>query len=403
MGDAKSDPISFDLIDPRLNPDPDACPTWETLRTERPVAWIASTENRSGFWALTKYRDIAAAYRSEKLSSAQGNMLATLTLEGRDPAAEQMLVVTEPPRHTHLRKLLQGGFNAAMGQLEESLQEAASHLVAAAIEREEVEFASEVAAQIPLLAVCELLGVPDSEQQRMLDMTLAAMAGDGTGPSEEAAGAARREILIYYAQLQSLRRRFPAEDLVTLMVEAEVEGKPLSTKEIILNCYNILIGGDETSRLSTVGGLLALIENPSQWDRLKADPDALNGAIQEILRWTTPATHMCRLATDALTIQGEEIAPGEIVTLWNLSANRDEEIFEEPYSFEISRSPNKHLTFGTGRHACLGAALTRIEQRAILSALLEQVDQVELLRPPVRLNTTFLAGVGELHVRLSSG
>lgn len=402
MSAAKADPISFDLIDPRVNPDPDICPTWVTLRSQRPVAWVAPTETRPGFWALTKYRDVAAAYRTEELGSERGNMLATLSLENGDPAAERMLVVTEPPRHTHLRQLLQSGLKEALGQIEETLRIAAGRLVVDVLDRTETEFASEVAAQIPLLALCELLGVPDSERQRMLDMTIAAMASDGSDAMEEEAETARREILIYYSQLQSLRRRSPAQDLVTLMVEAEVEGEPLSSEEITLNCYNILIGGDETTRLSAVGGILALIENPSQWGLLKSRPELLNGAIQEILRWTSPATHMCRVATQSVMIQDEEIEAGEIVTLWNVSANRDEEIFDNPYAFEITRSPNKHLAFGAGKHACLGAALTRIELKAILTALVEHVDAIELLRPPARLNNTFLAGVTELQVRMMS-
>lgn len=393
--------LAFQTIDPAVNPDPDACGAWATLRAERPVAWAEATDERRGFWVLTKYHDIVEAYRDPRLSSAQGNMLSTLTTTG-DPAAGRMLVVTDPPRHTAIRRVLQSGFSRGMRGLEERLRDAADELVATAVERGTCEFAADVAAYIPVLAVCELLGVPQSDRRQMLDMTLAAMSEDANAAATEGAADARREILMYYAQLLPARRRAPGDDLVSLMLDARIDGRPLTDAEVVLNCYNILVGGDETARLSTVGGMLALIERPEQWATLKRHPEAIDRAIQEILRWTTPATHMCRVAAETVEIRGQRIASGDIVTLWNLSANRDEEVFEQPYAFDVRRTPNKHLTFGIGQHTCLGAALTRIELKVVFEALLEQASEAELAGPPRRLGSTFLAGVGELPVRLAA-
>lgn len=393
--------LSFESIDPAVHPDPDACATWATLRAKRPVAWVVPTAERPGFWVLTKYEDIAAAYRTPTLSSAQGNMLSTLTTGG-DPSAGRMLVVMDPPRHTQLRRILQGGFSQAMRPIEHSLRVAADSLVSRAVEREGCDFAAEVAAEIPLLAVCELLGVPQSDRQQMLDMTMAVMGDDGTGVSSESAAAARREILMYYAQLLVQRRRAPAEDIVSLLAAAHVGGEPLSDAEVILNCYNIIIGGDETGRLSAVGGLLALIENPAEWAKLKSSESMVDDAVQEILRWTTPATHMCRVATRDMPIRDSLIASGDIVTLWNVSANRDEDVFDQPYVFDISRTPNKHLTFGAGPHSCLGGRVAKVVLTVVLQALRERVSSMELAGEPRRMNTTFLAGISKLPVRLSA-
>jgi len=313
-----------------------------------------------------------------------------------------MLVVTDPPRHTGIRRVLQSGFSLGMRGIEERLRAVADELVAAALERGTCEFVVDVAAPIPVLAVCELLGVPQSDRRQMLDMTLAAMSEDANDAATEGAADARRQILMYYAQQLPARRRAPAEDLVSLMLEARVDGEQLTDAEVILNCYNIIVGGDETARLSTVGGMLALIERPDQWAKLKRHPELIDRAIQEILRWTTPATHMCRVAADDVEIRGQRIARGEIVTLWNLSANRDEEVFEHPYMFDVERTPNRHLTFGIGHHACLGATLARIELKVVFEALLEQVSDAELAGPPSLLGSTFLAGVGALPVRLAA-
>lgn len=393
-------PLSFDLIDPALHPNPDTCTTWAMLRAQQPVAWVAPTAERPGFWVFTKHADILAAYHNPaQLSSARGNMLRTL-MTGGDPASGRMLVAMDRPRHTLVRRLLQSGFSRAMSSIEESIRISAKELVARALERESCDFAADVAAQIPLLAICELLGVPHGDRPRMLDLTLAAMSEDGSEEASATAAVARRDLLMYYGALLRRRRRAPGEDLVSLLATAEVDGERLRDDDVILNCYNIIIGGDDTVRLSAVGGLLALIQNPREWEKLKKGEVDLDDACEEILRWTTPATHMCRVALEDIEIGGHIIASGEIVSLWNVSANRDEEVFDQPYVFDSSRTPNPHLAFGHGPHFCLGGPLARIQLKVMLEALREQVSKVELTGSPGWLRSTFLAGVNELPVRL---
>ncbi|NEA32494.1 cytochrome P450 [Streptomyces sp. SID13031] len=391
--------IPFSLIDPAVHPDPDSCEAWKTLRAEHPVSWCEATADAPGFWVVTRYKDIAAIYRdTAQLSSQQGNMLGTL-LSGGDSAGGKMLVVTDPPRHSAVRRILQGGFSArAMTSVVDSVQAATRELVAALAAAGRGDFAVDVAAQIPLIAICELLDVPQTDRSTMLHLTMTAMGSDGSPEAEAEAVVAQRDILLYYAGLLPQRRKSPGVDVVSLLATQEVDGKPLTDAEILLNCYNIIIGGDETTRLSSAGAALAMIENPAEWARLKADESLLDSAVEEVLRWTTPATHIGRTATADIKIRDVEIAAGDIVTLWNISANRDEDIFPEPYRFDISRTPNKHLTLGHGPHFCLGGPLARVELRLILQELREQVTSLELDGPVERIRSSFLTGVSRLPV-----
>ena len=396
-----ADPLDFDLVDPRLHPEPDRCTMWQELRRSRPVAWVAATSSRDGFWAVTRLRDIVAAYRaSGELSSASGNMLGTL-MHGGDTASGRMLVVTDPPRHTSVRRVLQSGFSArALAPIGDSLLAAARVLVSWAAQQESVDFADAVAAQIPLQAICELLDVPVSDRRYMLELTTAAM-GDADESERAAAAAAQRDILLYYAQVLPQRRAVPGEDVISRMVQAMPDGAPMTDAEVLLNCYNMIIGGDETTRLSTVGAVHALAQHPDQWDALVADPSLLDPAVDEVLRWTTPVTHIGRTARSELDLGGARISPGEVVTLWNISANRDEDVFEDPYTFRVNRTANRHVTFGHGPHFCLGGPLAKIEVRAVLQALVEQVQHVECESEPPRLRSTFLTGITHLHASLT--
>ena len=396
--------IPFHMIDPAVHPDPDACDTWRRLREEHPVVRCETGNGGPGFWAVTRYRDIAAVYRdTARLSSEQGNMLGTL-LTGGDSAGGQMLVVTDPPRHTALRRMLMGAFSArAMAPVVDGVRTATRSLVAALVDAGGGDFVADVAAQIPLVAICELLAVPPSDRAAMLEMTMAALGADGSQESQEEAAQAQQEILLYYAGLLPGRRKAPGEDIVSLLATEEADGARLSDAEVLLNCYNIIIGGDETTRLSAAGAALALMEHPEQWERLRRDEGLLDPAVEEVLRWTTPVTHIGRTATVDIELRDRRIPVGSIVTLWNISANRDAEIFEDPYRFDISRTPNRHLTLGHGPHFCLGGPLARVELRVMLEELRGQVGELEPAGPVERMASSFLTGVSRLPVRCSAG
>jgi cytochrome P450 len=248
--------------------------------------------------------------------------------------------------------------------------------------------------------ICELLGVPAADQDWMYHLTSTAFGGGDPGSTDDVSRSERAQaygdIFDYYQDLAAQRRKTPGPDLVSTLVHGEVDGIPLGTEDVLLNCTNLIIGGNETTRHAAAGGLLALAE-PEAWQAVR-DIDSL---VEEVLRWTTPGMHVLRTATRDTEIAGQPIGAGESIVVWNASANRDEEIFEHPQRFDPARAPNRHIAFGQGGHHCLGAALARIELAALFEALTTRVRQVEVIGPVRRVRSCVLRGIRQLPVRLS--
>lgn len=385
----------LDLLDPQVHAAHDLTPLWRRLRAHDPV------RRHDRFWSVTRHADVLRVVRDpDTFTSLQGNMLRTL-LRGHDPGAGKMIVVTDGPKHAGLRRLLTPGFGPrTLGPVTRSIAEATRDLLAALVRRGGGDFVAEVAAQVPLRAICDLLGVPEHDRLRVLELTGEAMLGETPATSDRAARIAQSEILLYYTRLAAERRTAPGDDVISLLVSGEAE---LTEEEVLLNCYNLIIGGDETARLAMAGGLLALATYEKEWARLRADPSLVETATEEILRWTTPAAHVGRMAVRDAEIGGRRIGEGEVVALWTASANRDEAVFDEPDRFDVGRRPNKHLTFGYGPHFCLGAQLARAEIRALLSELRRTVSAVEVTGPVTWLPSNFVNGVATLPVALSAG
>ncbi|GAA3511871.1 cytochrome P450 [Actinocatenispora rupis] len=385
-----------DLLDPDLHARYDLTEVWRWLRAHDPV------RRYDGFWAVTRHADVLRIARdTEHFTSLRGNMLDTL-LRGHDAGAGRMLVVTDGPFHAGLRRLLADGFGPrTLGPVTGSIARAATELVGRLVARGGGDLVAEVAAQIPLRAICDLLGVPAGDRDRVLDLTNTAMLGDQATDVGVEARIARSEILLYYTHLATQRRDVPGADIVSRLVTGTVDGRPLTDAEILLNCYNLIIGGDETARLALAGGVLALAERPDAWARLRADPDLLAPATEEILRWTAPAAHVGRTVTADTDLHGRHLAPGDVVTLWIASANRDERAFPDPDTFEPARTPNRHLTFGYGTHFCLGAQLARAEIRAVLAELCRTVASIDVAGPVTRIPSTFITGVRTLPLHLT--
>ncbi|NBF00468.1 cytochrome P450 [Nonomuraea sp. KC401] len=387
---------ALDLLDPELHATHDLTPVWRWLRAHDPV------RRHERFWSVTRHADVLRVVRDpETFSSLRGNMLRTL-LRGHDPGAGKMLVVTDGPKHARLRRLLTPGFGPrTLGTVTRSIEEATRDLLGALVRRGGGDFVAEVAAQVPLRAICELLGVPEADRQRVLELTGEAMLGE-TPPAERAgrtpptAMIAQSEILLYYTRLAARRRTAPGDDVISLLV-----GSDLTEEEVLLNCYNLIIGGDETARLAMAGGLLALATYDKEWARLREDPALVDPAVEEILRWTTPAAHVGRVATRDAQLAGRRVAAGEAVALWTVSANRDEAVFDDPDRFDVGRTPNRHLTFGHGPHFCLGAQLARAELRALLAELRASVSAITVTGPVTWLPSNFVNGVGTLPVALA--
>jgi cytochrome P450 len=390
------------LVDPKTYADYDMVEIWRALRSAAPVYWHPETADNPGFWALTTYADIMAVLRDDtRFTSEKGNVLATM-LQGGDTGAGRMLAVTDGPRHTELRKLLLKAFAPrALDGVAQRIHKAVRRLLIEAAERGKCDFARDVASMIPLETICDLLGIPEQDRQDILRLTKSALASDYENPGAGADWTARNEILLYFNDLVKLRRKNPGDDPISLMATAKVAGQGLSDADVILNCYSLIMGGDETSRLAMIGAVQALMEYPEQWRALKRGDVRIESAGEEVLRWTTPTMHFGRTAVADVDLRDRSLRAGDLVTLWFASGNRDGAEFPEPDRFDLARSPNRHLSLGYGRHFCLGAHLGRIEINAMLDGLRMFVDQIEPAGPAHRIYSNFLTGMNSLPVALT--
>ncbi|WP_431041738.1 cytochrome P450 [Streptomyces sp. P1-3] len=388
----------INLVDPKLYSDGDPFVQWRWLRDNEPMYWHPPTE-LPGFWALTRYEDVRTAYRdSETFSSAQGILLRP-TDHGADPGGGRTLALTDPPRHRQLRGLVDSWFAVrSVRELEAEMEDVARSVVDSALERGSCDFVTDVAARVPLYVICKMMGVPDSDWERLYTLTSQAFgAGD---PATRRF--AHLEIMGYFEELQEEKADDPGDDLVSVLVTGTIEGKPLSTEDVLLNCNNLLVGGTENTRIAASGGMLALLEHPEQWQRLGEDPALLQPAVDEILRWTSTATHIMRTAVRPTEIHGRRVEVGDRVTFWLPSANRDERIFDDPDTFDITRKPNRHLALGFGEHFCIGSMLAKVELRLLYQELLTRSIRVELDGEPKLLDSIVVNGPERLPVKLTA-
>ncbi|NUO61114.1 MAG: cytochrome P450 [Hamadaea sp.] len=345
-----------------------------------------------------RHADVAALARdTTRLSSARGNMLETL-LDGGDPGGDRMLVVSDPPRHTALRALMKSGFMpAALESLAERIRRVARDLWIRAALDGRCDVAADIAAKIPLAAICDLLGVPETDRAYVGERTTAALGSDLATPVRDASRLAQAEILLYFSRLA---RNEPSA-ILRVLAEGALDGVPLTRDELVLNCYSLILGGDVTTRLSIVGGVAELAADPALWEGVRNGEVDIGSTAEEVLRWTTPVVHLARTAVTEIDLHGRRIRPGDVVTLWPRSANRDEREFADPGRFDPARRPNRHLTFGFGPHFCLGAHLARIEVTAVLEGMRHAVDRITPDGPPQPVYSAFVAGYSALPVRLT--
>ncbi|MFG2292832.1 cytochrome P450 [Streptomyces sp. NPDC048603] len=389
---------SLDLTDPVTFAENDIHAFWRDVRAERPVYWHEPTGGNPGFWVVSRYADIQSLYLDASLTSVRGNVL-DVVLRGDDSAGGSMLAVTDGPRHRRLRNLMFGAFTPrVLGEVVEKVGRRADELVSAAVGADAFDFAAEVAEKIPMNTICDLLSIPPADRKDLLEWSKTALSSGHAEGSELDALSARNEIVLYFMDLAQDRRERPGSDVISMLATAEVDDRPLTVEDIAVNCYSLILGGDETSRLSAICAVLALIENPAQWHALRTGEVSHESAVEEVIRWATPGIHLARTAVADLEVGGHTVREGDIVTLWNISGNNDESVFEEPRRFTLSRSPNRHLSFGHGPHYCLGAFLGRAELRALLDALTARVARMELRGTPRPVYSNFLNGYESLPV-----
>jgi cytochrome P450 len=386
----------IDLSDPELYATGDPHAIWTYLRANAPV-FFQKHGFGPGFWAITRYSDVVALSADRRLRSSGGR---TTTGEPREPGTESadILVVTDPPRHTQLRALVNKAFTPrVVASLEPYVQEIVDSILEVLRERESCDFASEVAARIPFTVICQLLGVPE-EDRGALSHAVGHFLESRAHVHEEARD--DMELGRYFLDLANERRRQPRDDLVSRLVGAEVEGERLSDADVLALAMLLFIAGSETTMNGMSGGLLALVEHPDERSRLLDDPALWPRAVEEILRWVSPVLNgMVRTATEDIEVHGTQITAGSKVTLWYPSANRDEDVFVEPFRFDVGRDPNPHITFGAGWHFCLGASLARLEIRVALQSVLGRLGDLQLDGEVTRLRSNVSNAVEHLPIR----
>ncbi|MGW6284752.1 MULTISPECIES: cytochrome P450 [unclassified Streptomyces] len=391
---------TLDLGDPNTFADHDLDAFWRTLRDDAPVYWNPPADGRRGFWVLSRYADIMATYRDDvNFTSERGNVLVTL-LEGGDAGAGRMLAVTDGRRHHELRKILQRVLSPrVLDEVARTVRANTRQWIREAVESGGCEFAEEIAGRIPMTTISSLLGVPEQDRDFLLSLTKTALSTDAEGVDEVDSEMARNEILMYFMDIVEERREAPGDDVISMLIASSIDGVPLSDEDIVLNCYSLIIGGDETSRLTMIDCVHTLAGHPEQWRRLKHGEVAIDTAVDEVLRWASPTMHFGRSAVRETELHGVRLRPGDIVTLWHASGNRDERVFDRPGEFDLGRAPNKHLAFGYGPHFCIGSYLAKVEISELLLALRDFTDGFELTGEPQRIRSNFLTGFSTMPVR----
>ena len=388
---------------------------WTRMRRDTPVAWY-DDGTREPFWAITRYADITAIGKdSDNFLNAPGvTILRRDQMVDADTPRVPLMLTMDPPEHHKNRMVLRERFKpSVMRALEEHIivrcREIADEVAAARVRSADkggaIDFVETIAMRLPLDVILELLGVPTDDRDQMYLWSNAVIGsedpeyGDMVLPRETIM-AAQQAMFGYFAKFIAQRRASPKEDLVSLLVEARIDGEPLSDPEILGFCFLLAIAGNETTRNATSGAMLALIENPEARQTLTADLSLMPSATEELLRWVTPIVYMARTAANDIEIGGQRITAGEKVVLFYPSANRDESVFPSPFTLDVSRKPNRHLTFGFGRHSCLGNDLARIELRAIMTELLTRFPNIQLAGPVSRLRSNFVGGIKHMPIVL---
>ena len=380
------------------------------LRKEDPVHWVEGEGlGFNGFWAITKHADVFEIETKHQIFLNAPRPLLGTAEDDRKRAENGDLIRTlihvDEPEHRKLRGVTSEWFLPKnLSKLDGQLGGLARRFVDRMLDfNGEFDFARDVCMQMPLNVILSILGLPESDYDRMLKLTQEMF---GSADEEMQRGgdpadllAVVQDFLIYFSALTEARRAEPTDDLASAIANATVDGDPLAMMDTIGYYIIAATAGHDTTSSAMAGGMLALIQNPDQLARLQADPSLMATAADEMIRWTTPVKHFMRTATVDYELRGRTIKAGQSVLLSYPSANRDEDVFENPYTFDIGRSPNKHLSFGFGVHYCLGAMLARMELKALFAELLPRLRHVELNGDPALMKTVFVGGLKRLPIR----
>lgn len=376
------------------------------LRAEAPVSWV-EVPGYQPFWAITRHADIMEIERANTVyTNAPRPVLVTAEADAVQASMGiSTLIHMDDPQHRVVRAIGADWFRPkAMRALKVRVDELAKRYVDLMVEvGPECDFVQQVAVNFPLYVIMSLLGVPERDFPSMLKWTQELFGSDDDefkrGDNMEDNVATMIEMFQYFTELTASRRENPTEDLASAIANATIDGEPLSDIEIVSYYMIVAAAGHDTTSATISGGLLALIENPDELARLRAQPELMTTAVEEMIRWVTPVKAFMRTATEDVVVRGVPISAGESLLLSYPSGNRDEDLFEDPFRFDVARDPNKHVAFGYGVHFCLGAALARMEINSFFGELLPRLESVELAGRPEHVATTFVGGLKHLPIR----
>jgi len=409
--DATVIPDGFDFTDPFINEEAIPHQEFLALRQNAPVTWVEQApgsfdgmaeESGTGYFAVSKHADVAAVSKNNKDFSTFENGAIIRFSEGmtREQVELQrvILINQDPPEHTATRHIISRAFTPrSIAALEEIMTERAAQIVASAVERGSGNFVDEVAAELPLQAIADLLGVPQEDRHKLFEWSNQMLASDDPD-IEGDPDVAAAEILGYAMGMAAERKANPRDDLVTKLVNADKEGRGLTDDEFGFFVILLTVAGNETTRNSISHGMNAFLDNPNQWELWKKErPESM---VDEVVRWATPVTVFQRTALNDVEVGGVPVRKGQRVALFYASANYDDEVFDDPFTFDITRNPNPHVAFGGhGAHYCIGANLARQQVRLIFTALADGAPDISRLEEPRRLRHAWINGIKDLQVK----
>ena len=373
------------------------------LRAEESVYWHEPTDHTpggEGFWVVSRYDDIERVFRTPDMFSSEkgpdrpygGTQLMD------DKYAGQMMIMTDNPKHARLRALVTSGFTpSTIAKLDENVHTLAAEIVDDLVDNEVFDFVDKVAKELPLQVICAMVGVPREDRGQLIEWL-------DKGVSEPSEGIISTEYFLkvrdYGRQLIQEKKKRPTDDILSNVIQARIDGESLTDRELESFFIMLFSAGSETTRSAIGGSMLAFIQNPDQLQKLRDDQNLMRWALEEIVRWTTPTVYKRRTVMADTEIGGQAIKANQKVTVWEMSANRDESKFDRPFEFDIARKPNRHIGFGAGVHFCLGANLARLEIRTVLEELLTRYKGFELAGEPRWTPSNRLLGLKSLPLRL---
>ena len=387
---------------------------FDELRRERPVSWHEEEGSNRGFWAVTRYDDLTAVHMDWQTFSSETGAVSLEELDEEQLEIRRSMLETDPPRHSQLRQICSKRLSArGIATYEDFIREVARGVLDRALEHEEFDFVSEISRELPIRFLCSIFTVPQDDAPQLIawgdqmignqdpDFSRAVIDKEDTEAYRllPFRSPTALEVFEYADRMRDDRLAEPTDDVINALTVAQSEGI-LNDRELHNYFSLLLIAGNETTRHTISHGMLALMENPEQMQALTEDPSLAPGAVEEILRWATPVFHFRRTATRDVEMRGQTIREGDKVVTWYISANRDEEVFPDPYRFDITRRPNEHVTFGPGGpHFCLGAHLARLETKVMFQELLPRLRSIELTGPATRIRSNFVNGIKKMPIR----